>query len=122
MTPITSFSIGLALLALFIWYFGTDSDKRQRLIGTVLTLGLVGFCLISLLPPDKKINKGMDLAGGVRFTLELQLPEEAKEGENKRSINRKDQDEAKAVLERRLSDSAVSDVSVSYTHLRAHET
>ena len=112
MTPITSFSIGLALLALFIWYFGTDSDKRQRLIGTVLTLGLVGFCLISLLPPDKKINKGMDLAGGVRFTLELQLPEEAKEGENKRSINRKDQDEAKAVLERRLSDSAVSDVSI----------
>ena len=112
MTPITSFSIGLALLALFIWYFGTDSDKRQRLIGTVLTLGLVGFCLISLLPPDKKINKGMDLAGGVRFTLELQLPEEAKEGEDKRSINRKDQDEAKAVLERRLSDSAVSDVSI----------
>ena len=112
MTPITSFSIGLALLALFIWYFGTDSDKRQRLIGTVLTLGLVGFCLISLLPPDKKINKGMDLAGGVRFTLELQLPEEAKEGKDKRSINRKDQDEAKAVLERRLSDSAVSDVSI----------
>ena len=54
----------------------------------------------------------MDLAGGVRFTLELQLPEEAKEGEDKRSINRKDQDEAKAVLERRLSDSAVSDVSI----------
>ena len=80
MTPITSFSIGLALLALFIWYFGTDSDKRQRLIGTLLTLGLVGFCLISVFPPDKKINKGMDLAGGVRFTLELQLPEEAKEG------------------------------------------
>ena len=54
----------------------------------------------------------MDLAGGVRFTLELQLPEEAKEGKDKRSINRKDQDEAKAVLERRLSDSAVSDVSI----------
>ena len=97
MTPITSFSIALTLLALFIWYFGTDSEKRQRLIGTVLTLGLVGFCLVSLLPPDEKINKGMDLAGGVRFTLELQLPDDAKENDSERFISRSDQDEAKAV-------------------------
>ena len=112
MTPEISFSIALTLLALFIWYFGTDSEKRQRLIGTVLTLGLVGFCLVSLLPPDEKINKGMDLAGGVRFTLELQLPEDAKENDSERFISRSDQDEAKAVLERRLSASAVSDVSI----------
>ena len=112
MTPEISFSIALTLLALFIWYFGTDSEKRQRLIGTILTLGLVGFCLVSLLPPDEKINKGMDLAGGVRFTLELQLPEDAKENDSERFISRSDQDEAKAVLERRLSASAVSDVSI----------
>ena len=55
----------------------------------------------------------MDLAGGVRFTLELQPTEKINEkGEKEpRDIIKKDQDEAKAVLERRLSDSAVSDVS-----------
>ena len=54
----------------------------------------------------------MDLAGGVRFTLELQLPEDAKENDSERFISRSDQDEAKAVLERRFSASAVSDVSI----------
>ena len=40
----------------------------------------------------------MDLAGGVD-SLELQLPEDAKENDSERFISRSDQDEAKAVLE-----------------------
>ena len=69
--PLIPFLIALSLLAMFIWYFGTDSDHRQRWIGTLLTLGIVGFCVYSVMPPEKKIKRGMDLAGGARFTLKL---------------------------------------------------
>tara|TARA_Y100000766_G_scaffold95154_2_gene81208 strand:- start:1212 stop:3749 length:2538 start_codon:yes stop_codon:yes gene_type:complete len=123
MTPLIAFIIALGLLVLFIWYFGSDSERHQRYIGTLLALGLAAFCIYSLSPPEKKIKRGMDLAGGVRFTLELQLPEDVKKAndgkdekdekdEEKRIINNSDQNEAKSVLERRLSSSAVSDVSI----------
>ena len=84
MTPLIAFIIALGLLVLFIWYFGSDSERHQRYIGTLLALGLASFCIYSLSPPEKKIKRGMDLAGGVRFTLELQLPEDVKKdgGEN----------------------------------------
>jgi SecD/SecF fusion protein len=114
-TIVISFIIALGLLVLFIWYFASDSERNQRYIGTLLALGLAGFCIYSMSPPEKKIKKGMDLAGGVRFTLELQLPEDVKKDggeESKKFISRSDQDEAKSVLERRLSASAVSDVSI----------
>ena len=45
MQPLIIFAIGITLMALFIWYFGTDSDKSKRNVGTILTLGLVSFCL-----------------------------------------------------------------------------
>ena len=115
MTPLIAFIIALGLLVLFIWYFGSDSERHQRYIGTLLALGLASFCIYSLSPPEKKIKRGMDLAGGVRFTLELQLPEDVKKDGGEKSekfISKSDQDEAKSVLERRLSASAVSDVSI----------
>ena len=106
MSPIVAFLIALSLLALFIWYFGTDSDFRQRIIGTVLALGLVGFCTYSLFPHGEKIKRGMDLAGGVRFTLQLN-----KRAEAKNPISKKDQEEALNVLKKRLAGS-VSNVDV----------
>ena len=127
MEPIVAFLIALSLFALFIWYFGTDSDFRQRIIGTILALGLASFCAYSLIPPKEKIKRGMDLAGGVRFTLQLNPRAEAEE-----EISKKDQEEAQNVLQRRLT-GTVSDVNiaaegddrlvvdiphpVSYTHL-----
>ena len=107
MQPTVAFLIALSLFALFIWYFGTDSDFRQRIIGTALALGLAGFCVYSLLPPEEKINRGMDLAGGVRFTLQLNPRAEAEE-----PINKKDQEEALNVLQKRLAGS-VSDISIA---------
>ena len=106
MSPIVAFLIALSLFALFIWYFGTDSNFRQRIIGTILALGLAGFCAYSLFPPEEKINRGMDLAGGVRFTLQLNKRAEAKE-----PISSKDQEEALNVLKKRLTGS-VSNVDV----------
>ena len=107
MPPIVAFLIALSLFALFILYFATDSDFRQRIIGTILALGLAGFCAYSLFPPEEKIKRGMDLAGGVRFTLQLNKREEAAE-----AINKKDQEEALNVLQKRLAGS-VSDVSIA---------
>ncbi len=94
MPPSVAFLIALALLALFIWYFGTDSDKRQRHIGSFLVVGLLGFCLYALIPPSEKIKLGMDLAGGVRYTLELNAGE--------RTITTEDQQQAQATIQRRL--------------------
>ena len=108
MSPILAFLIALSLFALFIWYFGTDSAFRQRIIGTALALGLAGFCAYSLFPPEEKIKRGMDLAGGVRFTLKLNPRADAEE-----AISKKDQEEAKNVLERRLKNGTVSDVQIA---------
>ena len=107
MSPIVAFLIALSLLALFIWYFGTDSDFRRRIIGTVLALGLAGFCAYSLFPPKEKIKRGMDLAGGVRFTLQLNPRAEAEQ-----EISKADQEEAQNVLQRRLT-GTVSDVNIA---------
>jgi SecD/SecF fusion protein len=107
MPPIVAFLIALSLFALFILYFATDSDFRQRIIGTILALGLAGFCAYSLFPPEEKIKRGMDLAGGVRFTLQLNKRAEATE-----AISKKDQEEALNVLQKRLAGS-VSDVSIA---------
>ena len=50
----------------------------------------------------------MDLAGGVRFTLKLNPRADAEE-----AISKKDQEEAKNVLERRLKNGTVSDVQIA---------
>ena len=106
MPPIVTFLIGLSLLGLFIWYFGTDSDRRQKYIGTLLALGLVGFCLYSVIPPKDKIKLGMDLAGGARFTLKLNPGAEVR-------LRPEDQDQAVDVLNRRLNALGTSDVLIA---------
>ncbi|MFP6873256.1 MAG: protein translocase subunit SecD [Verrucomicrobiales bacterium] len=104
--PLIPFLIALSLLGMFIWYFGTDSDHKQRWIGTLLTLGIVGFCVYSVLPPEEKIKRGMDLAGGARFTLKLEPGIEAE-------LTPQDQDQAVDVLNTRLNALGTSDVKIA---------
>jgi SecD/SecF fusion protein len=79
-----TFCYGFAALILFGWYFVTDSDRIKRILGTVLTVGLTGFCLWSVNPPNDvlgpdgktvitpgKILKGLDLKGGTSFLIRL---------------------------------------------------
>lgn len=106
MPSIVTFLIGLSLLGLFIWYFGTDSEKRQRWIGTVLTLGLLAFCLYSLVPPKDKLKLGQDLAGGARFTLQLK-PEPGTQ------LTPEDQQEAINVLYTRLNAQGTGDIQLN---------
>jgi SecD/SecF fusion protein len=109
--PLVPFFIGLSLLGMFLWYFGTDSNRNQRLVGSALTLGIVSFCVYSVLPPEKKIKRGMDLAGGARFTLKLELGND-EEGKPLK-INPEDQDQAVDVLNTRLNALGTSDVKIA---------
>lgn len=67
--PIFIFVAGLTLLALFFWYIGSDRESTKRNAGSLFILGLVAFSLFSLY--SNKINYGIDIQGGVSFTLQV---------------------------------------------------
>lgn len=71
MSPVATFVLGIALLALFAWYFVTEIPARKRWVGLVLTVFLVAFCLEQVMPMDKKIRLGLDLQGGTSFLIRL---------------------------------------------------
>src|SRR5205823_5501973 len=74
MNPAWTFTFGLVLLILFGWYFATESGRRKRILGSVLAVLLVAFCLQSVNPPGKKIHLGLDLQGGTSFLIRLDPP------------------------------------------------
>src|SRR6266705_3110019 len=71
MTPALTFFIGLMMLVLFGWYFATDQGLRKRLLATTLMLLLVGFSIVTIWPPQKKIALGLDIQGGTSFLIRL---------------------------------------------------
>jgi len=71
-SPIHLFLVGLGLLVLFFWYFATELEKRKRNIGTALVLGLVTLCFLGVMPPKERLKGGVDIEGGVAFTLRVQ--------------------------------------------------
>lgn len=83
MSPVVTFFLGLAILALFIWYFSTDTRRLKRLLGTALAALLTILCVASVWPPFDvkdatgkvtqagKIRLGLDLKGGTAFLIRL---------------------------------------------------
>jgi SecD/SecF fusion protein len=71
MTPALTFFMGLVMLVLFGWYFATDQGLRKRLLATTLMLLLVGFSIVTIWPPQKKIALGLDIQGGTSFLIRL---------------------------------------------------
>jgi SecD/SecF fusion protein len=71
MSPAFTFLFGLVLLILFGWYFATDHGTRKRVLATVLMLLLVVFSLVTIYPPEKKIQLGLDIQGGTSFLIRL---------------------------------------------------
>jgi len=67
-----SFVLGLLALGLFIAYLIAEKSRQRRLVGTFLTLVMVGISLESAMPLKEKINLGLDLQGGTSFLLRLQ--------------------------------------------------
>jgi len=102
MSPTITFLFGLLLLGLFIWYFMTDFSLRKRIIGTVLTILLVAFCLDAVMPPEKKIRLGLDLQGGTSFLL--RLVDETGEGVSPATL-----DQAIEVIRKRVDQFGVSE-------------
>ena len=102
MSPTFTFVFGLLLLGLFIWYFFTDLSLRKRLIGLVLTVLLVAFCIEAILPPEKKIRLGLDLQGGTSFLL--RLVDESGEGITPATL-----DQAIEVIRKRVDQFGVSE-------------
>ena len=90
------------MLALFGWYFATSRARLKRILGTVLTVLLVAFCLTMLYPPDKTIRLGLDLQGGTSFLIRL-----SPEGD--RSISPDTLDQAVEVIRKRVDQFGVSE-------------
>lgn len=70
--PLTLFVVGLILMLLFFWYFATEVERYKRNIGTVLTLGVVGLCVLAAWPPQERLKGGIDILGGSSFSLHIQ--------------------------------------------------
>ncbi len=71
MSPALTFLSGLLALILFCWYVATDSLRRKRLVGTILTLVILAISFQSIYPYKEKIRLGLDLQGGTSFLLRL---------------------------------------------------
>jgi SecD/SecF fusion protein len=97
-----TFLTGISLFSLFGWYFATVRARLKRILGTILTVLLVAFCLTTLYPPDKTIRLGLDLQGGTSFLIRL-----TPEGE--RSINADTLDQAVEVIRKRVDQFGVSE-------------
>ena len=102
MTPGLTFLTGISLLGLFGWYFATSRARLKRILGTMLTVLLVAFCLTTLYPPDKTIRLGLDLQGGTSFLIRL-TPEGG------RSISPDTLDQAVEVIRKRIDQFGVSE-------------
>ena len=101
--PLALFLAGLSLLVLFIWYFATDSERRKRNVGTVLTLGVCALSALALYPPKESLKGGIDIVGGSAFTLKVQPNVDPDSGEVQ-PLRQADLDEAVRVIEKRLSE------------------
>jgi SecD/SecF fusion protein len=102
MTPGFTFLAGISLLALFGWYFATSRARLKRILGTILTVLLVAFCITTLYPPDKTIRLGLDLQGGTSFLIRL-----SPDGD--RSISADTLDQAVEVIRKRVDQFGVSE-------------
>ncbi len=121
MTPIWTFLSGIVLLVIFAWYLVTDSDRGKRILGTVLTVLLVAFCISSVIPPfdvknpqdprkplkTGRIHLGLDLQGGTSFLIQLSQPEDDKG--NKREITSTMVEQAMEAIRKRVDVMGVSE-------------
>ena len=96
MTPALTFLIGLILLILFGWYFATDFGPRKRLLATLLMLLLVAFSVMTIWPPSKKIQLGLDIQGGTSFLIRL-VP-----GQGDKALTKTNLEQAVEVIRKRV--------------------
>lgn len=99
--PLILFTTGILLLILFFWYFATEIERRKRNIGSILTIGICGLCLLAVFPPKDRLKGGIDIIGGSAFTLRVQQ-RDGDDGE-KLPVTHQQVEEAMRVIESRLN-------------------
>ena len=90
----STFLLGLGLLALFIWYFITEEEKRRRIAGTILAVVVAGLSWYFYKEYD--VEKGIELRGGVSMEIKI------KEVEG-RTITSETQQQVIKILDKRLN-------------------
>ncbi|MEI6071594.1 MAG: protein translocase subunit SecDF, partial [Verrucomicrobiae bacterium] len=106
MSPVLTFTLGLALLLLFGWYFATELPARKRWLGLSLTVFLLTYCLGQVWPPGQKIRLGLDLQGGTSFLIRL-IPQ------TENGITKDLLDQAVEVIRKRVDQYGVSEPVIS---------
>ena len=121
MPAIATFLFGLLLLILFGWYIFSDAERAKRIVGSVLAVLLIAFCLQLVYPPfdvkdsDGKVKKenkgkislGLDLRGGTSFLIRL-APAAGEKGEV-RSISKDMVEQAMEAIRKRVDSMGVSE-------------
>jgi len=115
---VLTFLFGLLLLVLFGWYFFTDSERAKRILGTILTVLITGFCFALAYPPfdvkdvkgkvikPGKIHLGLDLQGGTSFLIRLDPPMVDNE---KKPVTKEMVDQAMEAIRKRVDSLGVSE-------------
>lgn len=104
-----TFLFGAILLFLFFYYMGSTVHRTKKLVGTVLTMVMTGFCLWAFL--GLGIKKGIDLGGGSSFTVQLK-PSLDDKG-NPEAITSGDVQLAIGILEKRLNPDGGKDLTMA---------
>lgn len=107
--PIHVFLIGISLLALFVWYFAAETFRRRRLVGSVLAVFLSLFCIYCL--KTQPLNKGVDLQGGMSFTVQLD-PEIDPETGKPKPISPAALEEVIGIMQKRLDPDGTQDLRI----------
>jgi SecD/SecF fusion protein len=131
MTALSVFLFGLAVLALFFFYFGADDGLRKRRYGTLLGLVVSAFCFFVFIAPKDggllttltqgnqrgedgrlfgNVPLGIDLKGGSSFTVKID-PAKADDG-TERFVDKAVQEQARAILEKRLNTYGTVDMAI----------
>lgn len=100
------FLMGLGLLTLFVLYFAAEKEKRKRVIGTVLSIGVTALCLWFY--SSLGIEQGIELQGGVSMEIRIK-PAEG------RTVTSESQQQVIDVLSKRLNALGTGEVILAPT-------
>lgn len=103
------FTIGVVLMALFLWYFATESTRRKRLIGSFLAVAVTAGCLWFY--DSLGIRKGIEIQGGIAMTIKID-PGKDEKGEVK-AVTPAAQQQAIKVLQRRLDAMGTQEMAIT---------
>ena len=103
--PYLVLGIGVVAAGLFVAYFASETDRRKRIVGSILSLVLTAFSIFCI-TEGKGVKKGIDLQGGASFLVRVQPAGE-------RPVTPDVLATAQAIIESRLNPTGGKDVVVT---------